>query len=112
VGRRTVRGGDPSRPAPIGSLQVSLRPVCALAFSAKASGGQSPCLSRQRLLALRPLVADRRVAIKIGREGIAFRASRADAFTIGAAAIEGSYAPRAGPLAAQFKAVLADCAAG
>jgi hypothetical protein len=39
----------------------------------------------------------------------ALRAAGADAFTIGAAAIDGSYAPRAGPLAAQLKAVLADC---
>jgi hypothetical protein len=39
----------------------------------------------------------------------AIRACGADAFTIGAAAIEGSYAPGAGPLAAQLKAVLADC---
>jgi len=42
----------------------------------------------------------------------AIRAAGADAFTIGTAAIEGSYAPGAGPLAAQLKAVLADCAAG
>ena len=39
----------------------------------------------------------------------AVRAAGADAFTIGTAAIEGSYAPGAGPLAAQLKAVLADC---
>jgi hypothetical protein len=41
----------------------------------------------------------------------AVRAAGADAFTIGTAAIEGSYAPGAGPLAAQLKAVLADCRA-
>jgi hypothetical protein len=41
----------------------------------------------------------------------AVRAAGADAFTIGAAAIDGSYAPGAGPLAAQLKAVLADCGA-
>jgi hypothetical protein len=41
----------------------------------------------------------------------AIRGCGADAFTIGAAAIEGSYAPGAGPLAAQLKAVLADCRA-
>jgi hypothetical protein len=41
----------------------------------------------------------------------AVRAAGADAFTIGTAAIEGSYAPGAGPLAAQLKAVLADCVA-
>jgi hypothetical protein len=39
----------------------------------------------------------------------AVRAAGADAFTIGAAAIDGSYAPGGGPLAAQLKAVLADC---
>jgi hypothetical protein len=42
----------------------------------------------------------------------AVRATGADAFTIGTAAIEGSYAPGAGPLAAQLQAVLADCNAG
>ena len=41
----------------------------------------------------------------------AVRAAGADAFTIGTAAIEGSYAPAAGPLAAQLRAVLADCGA-
>jgi hypothetical protein len=39
----------------------------------------------------------------------AVRAAGADAFTIGTAAIDASYAPGAGPLAAQLKAVLADC---
>jgi hypothetical protein len=39
----------------------------------------------------------------------AVRAAGADAFTIGTAAIDGAYAPGAGPLAAQLKAVLADC---
>jgi hypothetical protein len=39
----------------------------------------------------------------------AVRAAGADAFTIGTAAIEGSYAPGAGPLAAQLGAILADC---
>jgi hypothetical protein len=41
----------------------------------------------------------------------AVRAAGADAFTIGTAAIDGSYAPGAGPLAAQLQAVLADCGA-
>jgi hypothetical protein len=41
----------------------------------------------------------------------AVRAAGADAFTIGTAAIDASYAPGAGPLAAQLKAVLADCGA-
>jgi hypothetical protein len=41
----------------------------------------------------------------------AIRAAGADAFTIGTAAIEASYAPGAGPLAAQLKAVQADCRA-
>jgi len=40
----------------------------------------------------------------------AVRAAGADAFTIGTAAIEGSYAPGAGPLAGQLRAVLRDCA--
>jgi hypothetical protein len=40
----------------------------------------------------------------------AVRAAGADAFTIGTAAIDGSYALGAGPLAAQLQAVLADCA--
>jgi hypothetical protein len=42
----------------------------------------------------------------------AVRAAGADAFTIGTAAIEASYAPGVGPLAAQLRAVLADCGAG
>jgi hypothetical protein len=41
----------------------------------------------------------------------AVRDAGADAFTIGTAAIEGSYAPGAGPLTAQLQAVLADCGA-
>jgi hypothetical protein len=41
----------------------------------------------------------------------AIRAAGADAFTIGTAAIEASYAPGAGPLAAQLRAVQADCRA-
>ncbi len=39
----------------------------------------------------------------------AIRAAGADAFTVGTAAIEASYAPGAGPLEAQLKAVLEDC---
>jgi hypothetical protein len=39
----------------------------------------------------------------------AVRVAGADAFTIGTAAIDGSYAPGAGPLAAQLQAVIADC---
>jgi hypothetical protein len=39
----------------------------------------------------------------------AVRAAGADAFTIGTAAIEASYAPGAGPLMAQLRAVLDDC---
>jgi hypothetical protein len=39
----------------------------------------------------------------------AIRAAGADAFTIGTAAIDASYAPGAGPLAAQLRAVLEDC---
>jgi hypothetical protein len=39
----------------------------------------------------------------------AVRAAGADAFTIGTAAIEASYAPGAGPLEAQLIAVLGDC---
>ena len=41
----------------------------------------------------------------------ALRAAGADAFTIGTAAIEGSYAPGCGPVAAQLAAILADCGA-
>ena len=41
----------------------------------------------------------------------AIRAAGADAFTIGTAAIDASYAPGAGPLEAQLKAVLGDCRA-
>jgi hypothetical protein len=41
----------------------------------------------------------------------AIRAAGADAFTIGTAAIEASYAPGAGALAAQLRAVLEDCRA-
>jgi hypothetical protein len=40
----------------------------------------------------------------------AVRAAGADAFTIGTAALDGSYAPGAGPLEAQLRAVLRDCA--
>ena len=39
----------------------------------------------------------------------AIRVAGADAFTIGTAAIEASYAPGAGPLEAQLRAVLEDC---
>lgn len=39
----------------------------------------------------------------------ALAAAGADAFTIGSAAIEGSYAPGGGGLAAQLRAALADC---
>ena len=39
----------------------------------------------------------------------AIRAAGADAFTIGTAAIDASYAPGAGPLEAQLRAVLKDC---
>ena len=39
------------------------------------------------------------------------RAAGADAFTIGTAAIDETYAPGAGPLLAQLKAVLEDCGA-
>jgi hypothetical protein len=39
----------------------------------------------------------------------AVRAAGADAFTIGTAAIEASYAPGVGPLEAQLRAVLQDC---
>jgi hypothetical protein len=42
----------------------------------------------------------------------AIRAAGADAFTIGTAAIDATYAPGAGPLAAQLQAVLADCLSG
>jgi hypothetical protein len=41
----------------------------------------------------------------------AIRAAGADAFTIGAAAIDCAYAPGAGPLEAQLRAVLRDCRA-
>jgi hypothetical protein len=41
----------------------------------------------------------------------AVRAAGADAFTIGTAAIDASYAPGAGPLTAQLGAILADCGA-
>jgi hypothetical protein len=41
----------------------------------------------------------------------AVRAAGANAFTIGTAAIEGAYAPGAGPLEAQLRAVLRDCGA-
>ncbi len=41
----------------------------------------------------------------------AISAAGTDAFTIGTAAIDGSYAPGAGPLEAQLQAVLRDCAA-
>jgi len=42
----------------------------------------------------------------------AVRAAGADAFTIGTAAIDGAYAPGAGPIEAQLRAVLRDCDAG
>jgi len=48
-------------------------------------------------------------SVNSGKRVAAVRAAGADAFTIGTAAIEGSYAPRAGPLAAQLRAVLDDC---
>jgi len=39
----------------------------------------------------------------------AIRAAGADAFTIGAAALDGAYAPGAGPLEAQLAAIVAEC---
>jgi len=45
-----------------------------------------------------------------GRDRIhAIAAAGADAFTIGTSVLDGSYAPGAGPLAAQLAAVVADC---
>lgn len=42
----------------------------------------------------------------------AIRQAGADAFTIGAAALEGAYAPGAGPLEAQLAAIMRDCGEG
>jgi hypothetical protein len=50
-------------------------------------------------------------SINSARRVGAVRAAGADAFTIGTAAIDGAYAPGAGPLEAQLRAVLKDCAA-
>lgn len=50
-------------------------------------------------------------SVNSGERIAAVRAAGADAFTIGTAAIEGSYAPGGGPLAAQLAAILADCEA-
>ncbi len=50
-------------------------------------------------------------SINSPRRVAAIRAAGADAFTIGTAAIDGSYAPGAGPLEAQLRAALRDCAA-
>ena len=41
----------------------------------------------------------------------AVRTAGADAFTVGTAAIDGSYAPGAGPIEAQLAAVMRDCRA-
>ena len=50
-------------------------------------------------------------SVNSGKRVAAIRAAGADAFTVGTAAIEGSYAPGAGSLAAQLRAVMADCSA-
>ena len=50
-------------------------------------------------------------SVNSARRVAAVRAAGADAFTVGTAAIEGSYAPGSGPLRAQLEAVLADCGA-
>ncbi|MBV9287712.1 MAG: hypothetical protein JO288_07795, partial [Hyphomicrobiales bacterium] len=50
-------------------------------------------------------------SIDSGERVAAVRAAGADAFTIGTAAIEGSYAPGRGPLSAQLAAILADLGA-
>jgi hypothetical protein len=80
------------------------------------------------LLAYRATEADPLVLIAAARRGLsggrlvvagsvntaeriaAVRAAGADAFTIGTAVLDGSYAPGAGGLEAQLKAVMADCA--
>ena len=91
-------------------------------FMAKGCAGSD-------LLAYRATEADPLALIRSARDGLgggrlvvagsidsrqrigAVAAAGADAFTIGTAAIEGSYAPGAGSLAAQLAAILADCAA-
>lgn len=50
-------------------------------------------------------------SVDLGRRVAAIRATGADAFTIGTAVIDASYAPGRGPLAAQLSAVLEDCGA-
>ena len=50
-------------------------------------------------------------SVNSARRVAAVRAAGADAFTVGTAAIDGSYAPGAGPVRAQLEAVLADCGA-
>ena len=50
-------------------------------------------------------------SVNSGERVAALRAAGADAFTIGTAAIEGSYAPGGGPLEAQLAAILADLSA-
>jgi hypothetical protein len=50
-------------------------------------------------------------SVDSGKRIADIRAAGADAFTIGTAAIDETYAPGAGPLLAQLKAVLDDCGA-
>jgi len=50
-------------------------------------------------------------SVNSGKRVAAVRAAGADAFTVGTAAIDCAYAPGAGSVAAQLRAVLADCGA-
>ena len=115
AGRPTaIRPGSAARPRGRGALP-RLR-------AARLRRRRHSRLSRHRGRAARPR---RRLPARICRRGhgcgrrsinsaeriAAIRAAGADAFTIGAAAIECAYAPGAGPLEAQLRAVLRDCQA-
>lgn len=51
-------------------------------------------------------------SVDSGERVRAIRAAGADAFTVGTAALDGAYAPGAGPLAAQLAAIARDCEVG
>ena len=109
--------GHPTR---LGGSAAEIEAQCA-AFAARGCAGVDILAYRATeaepldlVAASRRGLGDRGVLVVAGSinsaERIAaIRAAGADAFTIGTAVMEGSYAPGAGPVEAQLRTVLTDC---
>ncbi len=109
--------GHPTR---LGGLAEDVESQCA-AFAAKGCAGVDILAYRATETAPLDLVAACRRglgemgtlvvagSINSAERISAIRAAGADAFTIGTAAIDASYAPGAGPVEAQLKLILRDC---